>query len=110
MPRKTRADAQGALHHIIVRRIERAGFNYDADRDDFLTRRLELSLAGVSRTVKRGGNDVDFQDFLGIIDSSGITCKSPETHQHNPSRYSACLSLTYMPINAMHQDVKSKFL
>jgi endonuclease V-like protein UPF0215 family len=37
-----RHSAQEALHYIIIRGIERAGFNYDADRDDFLTRRLEL--------------------------------------------------------------------
>ena len=42
-----------------------------------LSRRLELSLAGVSQSVKRGEDDADFQDFLEIIDSSGITCQSP---------------------------------
>jgi hypothetical protein len=44
-----------------------------------LSGRLELSLAGVSQSVKRCENDADFQDFLGIIDSSGITCQSLET-------------------------------
>jgi len=39
MPRKSRLDAPGALHHIIVRGIERRDiFQHDADRDDFLRR------------------------------------------------------------------------
>jgi putative transposase len=39
MPRKARLDAPGALHHIIVRGIERRKiFRDDADRDDFLER------------------------------------------------------------------------
>ncbi|MBU1054831.1 MAG: hypothetical protein KKC46_13540 [Proteobacteria bacterium] len=39
MPRKARVDAPGALHHIIVRGIERAKiFRIDSDRDDFLNR------------------------------------------------------------------------
>ena len=36
MPRKARVDAPGALHHIIVRGIERAKvFKDDTDRHDF---------------------------------------------------------------------------
>ncbi|MDI6687945.1 MAG: transposase [Desulfobacterales bacterium] len=39
MPRKSRIDAPGALHHIIVRGIERRQiFEADADRDNFLSR------------------------------------------------------------------------
>ena len=39
MPRKSRIDAPGALHHIIVRGIERKTiFKDDADRDNFLER------------------------------------------------------------------------
>jgi REP element-mobilizing transposase RayT len=39
MPRKARIDAPGALHHIIVRGIERRKiFRDDADRYDFITR------------------------------------------------------------------------
>ena len=39
MPRKARIDAPGALHHIIVRGIERRKIFYDDnDRDDFLNR------------------------------------------------------------------------
>jgi putative transposase len=39
MSRKSRLDAPGALHHIIVRGIERrAIFRDDSDRDDFLNR------------------------------------------------------------------------
>ena len=44
MPRKARIDAPGALHHIIIRGIERrAIFKNAADRSDFLER-LELIL------------------------------------------------------------------
>jgi REP element-mobilizing transposase RayT len=39
MPRKSRIDAPGALHHIIVRGIERRKIFYDDnDRDNFLDR------------------------------------------------------------------------
>ena len=39
MPRRSRIDAPGALHHIIVRGIERKTiFKDDADRDNFLER------------------------------------------------------------------------
>ena len=39
MPRKARLDASGALHHIIVRGIERRKiFRDDSDRDNFLNR------------------------------------------------------------------------
>jgi REP element-mobilizing transposase RayT len=44
MPRKARIDAPGALHHIIIRGIERrAIFKNAADRNDFL-KRLDLIL------------------------------------------------------------------
>jgi REP element-mobilizing transposase RayT len=39
MPRKARIDAAGALHHIIVRGIERRRiFSDDQDRDNFVER------------------------------------------------------------------------
>ena len=39
MPRKARIDAPGALHHIIVRGIERRKIFYDDnDRDNFIDR------------------------------------------------------------------------
>jgi REP element-mobilizing transposase RayT len=39
MPRKSRSDAPGALHHVIVRGIDRrAIFRDDTDRDEFLSR------------------------------------------------------------------------
>jgi len=45
MPRKSRIDAPGALHHVIVRGIERKKiFKDDTDRDKFLER-LGLILA-----------------------------------------------------------------
>jgi REP element-mobilizing transposase RayT len=44
MPRKARIDAAGALHHIIVRSIERRKIFWDdADRDSFV-KRLEQVL------------------------------------------------------------------
>jgi putative transposase len=40
MPRNARIDAPGALHHIIVRGIERRKiFKDDTDRNNFLDRR-----------------------------------------------------------------------
>jgi len=53
MPRKARIDAPGALHHIIIRGIERnAIFKDDSDRDNFLDR-LSAPVSvfiGVSKT------------------------------------------------------------
>jgi hypothetical protein len=41
MPGKARVVAPGAIHHIIVREIERAGIlKDDAGRNDLLTKRL----------------------------------------------------------------------
>jgi putative transposase len=43
MPRKARIDAPGALHHIIVRGIERRKiFLDDADQDDFIERLSDI--------------------------------------------------------------------
>jgi hypothetical protein len=43
MPRKSRIDAAGALHHIMVRGIERGTvFRNDKDRDQFLDRLGEI--------------------------------------------------------------------
>jgi len=54
MPRKARIDAGGALHHIIVRGIERRKtFWDDADRDSFVNR-LGISQPTASQSVKRG--------------------------------------------------------
>ncbi|GMQ79823.1 MAG: hypothetical protein BMS9Abin03_264 [Thermodesulfobacteriota bacterium] len=45
MPRKARIDAPGALHHVIVRGIERRKiFRSDYDRQNFLDRDGELIL------------------------------------------------------------------
>jgi putative transposase len=50
MPRKARLDAPGALHHIVVRGIERRKiFRDDSDRDDFLERLS--AILGESRTA-----------------------------------------------------------
>jgi len=43
MPRKSRIDAPGALHHVIARGINRQKvFTDDADRDNFLDRLSDL--------------------------------------------------------------------
>jgi len=43
MPRKARIDAPGALHHVIIRGIERRKiFRSDYDRENFITRLSEL--------------------------------------------------------------------
>lgn len=43
MPRQARIDAPGALHHIVIRGIERkAIFEDDQDREDFLERLSRL--------------------------------------------------------------------
>jgi hypothetical protein len=43
MPRKARIDAPGALHHVIIRGIERWKiFRSDYDRENFMTRLAEL--------------------------------------------------------------------
>jgi putative transposase len=43
MPRKARIDAPGALHHIIVRGIERQRiFSDDQDRDNFIERLADI--------------------------------------------------------------------
>jgi len=57
MPRKARLDGLGALHHIIVRRIERRKiFRNDIDRDEFLKR-----IGGLLRdSQERTGSHLDF--------------------------------------------------
>jgi putative transposase len=43
MPRQSRLDTPGALHHIVIRGIERRKIFWDdADRDDFLERLDDL--------------------------------------------------------------------
>ena len=43
MPRRARIDATGALHHIVMRGIERkALFKDDTDREDFIERLSNL--------------------------------------------------------------------
>jgi putative transposase len=56
MPRKSRIDAPGALHHIIARGIDRKTiFDDDADRDNFLDR-LGNILLQHRFEVGRGGS------------------------------------------------------
>jgi len=50
MPRKSRIDAAGALHHIMVRGIERgAVFRDDTDRNNFLECLIGIRLASATR-------------------------------------------------------------
>jgi len=71
MPRKSRIDAPGAMHHLIARGIERYKI-FRAVRDlgigmAQIARRLNLSLAGVSQSVKRGETIVQ-QKGYNLID------------------------------------------
>ncbi len=45
MPRQARLDALGALHHVMVRGVERwVIFTNDADREDFVARLAHLAI------------------------------------------------------------------
>jgi len=62
MPRKARIDAPGALHHIIIRGIERkAVFKDLADRDNFIGRlgriitETDISINGLPSHQCAGG-------------------------------------------------------
>jgi REP element-mobilizing transposase RayT len=47
MPRRSRIDAPGALHHLIVRGIERrAVFRDDADREKFIEKLGTVEILG----------------------------------------------------------------
>ncbi len=48
MPGKARKDAPGALHHVIIRGIERRKiFRSDYDRENLITRLSELILSSI---------------------------------------------------------------
>ena len=52
MPRKARIDAPGALHHIIIRGIERKAIFYDnVDRENFLQRLIGVRIKGDERLL-----------------------------------------------------------
>jgi len=76
MPRQARIDAPGALHHIVIRGIERRGiFQDDEDRKDFLERLSgllqEVDRSAVSRAVQRVEKDPDLiaaaRRILGLL-------------------------------------------
>ena len=78
MPRQARIDAPGALHHIVIRGIERRGiFEDDEDRKDFLERLSgllqEVDRSSVSRAVQRVEKDPDLiaaaRRILGLLGS-----------------------------------------
>jgi hypothetical protein len=78
MPRQARIDAPGALHHIVIRGIERRGFfEDDEDRKDFLERLSgllqEVDRSAVSRAVQRVEKDPDLiaaaRRILGLLGS-----------------------------------------
>jgi hypothetical protein len=55
MPRKARIDAPGALHHLIVRGIERKDvFQDNADRDFFVERLGQISIDTHTDCIDRG--------------------------------------------------------
>ena len=76
MPRQARIDAPGALHHIVIRGIERRGiFEDDEDRKDFLERLSgllqEVDGSAVNRAVQRVEKDPDLiaaaRRILGLL-------------------------------------------
>jgi len=61
MPRQSRIDAPGTLHHVMIRGIERREiFQDDKDRESFLdrlasvVRELGVSPSAVSKSIGRG--------------------------------------------------------
>ena len=79
MPRQARIDAPGALHHIVIRGIERRGIlEDDKDRIDFLGRLSgllqEKDRSAVSRAVQRVEKDPDLiasaRRILGLLVSN----------------------------------------
>ena len=61
MPRQSRIDAPGALHHIIVRGIERRKiFIDDQDRHDFINRLENIPHRCIKNMVKAQGVDLDY--------------------------------------------------
>ncbi len=90
MPCKARIDAPGALHHIIVRGIERRKiFKDDTDRINFLDRlgvdlapKLNISQPAVSMSAQRGEriaseNGYSLMDEWKLI-NLGASCKFTE--------------------------------
>jgi len=75
MPRKARIDEPGALHHIIIRGIERNKIFYDhSDRDNFLVRARPVkdlkamdSYAYSGHSMLMGKRKCDWQDSKSIL-------------------------------------------
>ena len=64
MPRKTRLDSPGALHHIVVRGIERRKIFYDdSDRDDF----LEWLSAILGESCQRSIKVYQFESLKNVL-------------------------------------------
>lgn len=58
MPRQVRIESPGALHHIVIRGIERkAIFEDDQDREDFLKRLSRLLQEMGYAVLRMGHND-----------------------------------------------------
>lgn len=72
MPWKARIDAPGALHHIIVRGIERRKiFLDDTDRNSFLNRFGTILKNTSTHCILMGKDKNDWQDaeyILGLFD------------------------------------------
>ena len=59
VPRQGRIDMPGSLHHIICRGIERRDiFSDDLDRDEFLSRLIELT------TISLGGREMGMTEVV----------------------------------------------
>ncbi len=75
MPRRSRIDAPGALHHIIVRGIDRKSiFKNDADKDIFL---------GRLKNILTNSTTLCFAWIL-ISNHFFICCCEPEAFQSQP--------------------------
>ena len=77
MPRKARIDAPGALHHLILRGIERKRiFQDDTDRNNFLDRLGDI----LKDTAEYAG--VDMNRFLIDFNDPAILDRLVEDHFH----------------------------
>jgi REP element-mobilizing transposase RayT len=77
MPRKTRIDAPGALHHITVKGIERRKiFRDESDRTDFLERLGNIVSDTLTQCVARTLIPNQIYEIYGIYGTSMILCFS----------------------------------
>jgi len=90
----------GFLRMIPTTMIFRIGLGLPGKEQNRVKARMSLINAGNRSAHPLGGacsdeiiQHIRNKDFLGIIDSSGITCQSPENHQHTPHKIKCLLKL-----------------